>query len=88
MAVVKRDPRELGFLQALFRALIYCSCEHEWEMKVDKLIEPTFREITAGLKTFHANQFPQVSMIRQHVVVMVCKKCGKVYKSESPERVR
>ena len=84
MAVVK----EYGFLQAMFRTLIYCMCEHDWETKIDRVIEPTFQEITARLTTFPMSAMPRAAMVRQHTVIMVCKKCGKVYKHESPDDLR
>lgn len=74
-------PRQLGFLQAIWRALIYTPCDHDWEVKVDKVIAPMMEHAINVEVSGYAMKLLQ----RRHVLTLACRRCGKLFHRDTAE---
>ena len=54
-------------------------CKHEWEKVTDTVIRALPEELLDRITSIHGMG---VALLKtRHVVILTCKKCGKIYKS-------
>jgi len=57
-------------------------CKHNWEVKVNERIPSGYEQCKEKMKSMK-NFDPESLFFTRRLVVMTCKKCGKVYKTTS-----
>lgn len=54
-------------------------CRHDWEKQSDTVIRAMPEELLSKLSKINGSSSMLLAV--KHVVILTCKKCGKVYKS-------
>jgi hypothetical protein len=59
-------------------------CKHKWNKVAEVISETPFEVIAnSGHEFVNKSQPPSWMFNRGHLIIMVCDKCGKIYKRES-----
>ena len=62
-------------------------CKHEWEKMSDTIIRAMPEEILKSMTNLYLVPIPVINgdgcgvLGIKHIVILACKKCGKIYKS-------
>lgn len=55
-------------------------CKHDWEVKSEEILPPKFKlDNCVNIKFGREDASDLLSST--HIIIMACKKCGKIYKS-------
>lgn len=63
--------------------LVVTLCEHTWETNSDKILPAPIKTLMSSVQSIKRLGDDDLLTLSQqtHILIMVCTKCGKVYKS-------
>jgi len=58
---------------------MFNKCKHDWEVKVDRFVPALMEKLVDSTKSM--KNVPPEIFVSTHIVIMTCKKCGKIDKT-------
>ena len=56
-------------------------CKHNWKKESDVIMKPDLEQLIENLQMMNKFEIHKSFISQTHVVILSCKKCGKIYRS-------